>query len=42
MNKSMQIIESKDDLIKPFVGLSIKEIKFNNVDFPEPEGPISE
>ena len=25
---------------KPDVGLSIKEIKFNKVDFPEPEGPI--
>jgi hypothetical protein len=30
------------NLIDPFVGLSIKEIRFNNVDLPEPEGPIKE
>ena len=28
--------------IEPFEGLSIKDSKFNNVDFPEPEGPTSE
>ena len=28
--------------IKPDVGLSINDSKFNNVDFPEPEGPIIE
>jgi len=26
----------------PEVGLSIKEIKFKRVDFPEPEGPTNE
>ena len=26
----------------PLLGLSINEIKFNKVDFPEPDGPVIE
>ena len=29
-------------VIDPDDGLSINEIKFNNVDFPDPDGPIKE
>ena len=28
--------------IKPLDGLSIKDIRLSNVDFPEPEGPVKE
>ena len=30
------------NLIEPMDGLSINEIKFNKVDFPEPDGPTKE
>ena len=38
----MKLTELLLNLIDPRVGLSIKEIKFNNVDFPDPDGPIKE
>jgi len=29
------------NLIEPSEGLSIKDIKLSNVDFPDPEGPLT-
>ena len=47
LNKSFSLLLLKSicfflNLINPDEGLSIKDIRFNNVDLPEPEGPITE
>ena len=44
LNRYSDLASGKIELnfIEPEVGLSIKEIKFNNVDFPDPDGPINE
>ena len=46
LNKSFFLLLSKLtifslNLIDPRLGLSIKDIKLSNVDFPDPDGPIN-
>ena len=36
----MKLTISSLNLIDPWLGLSIKDIKLSNVDFPYPDGPI--
>ena len=36
-----KLTKSSLNLIDPSVGLSIKDIKLSNVDFPDPDGPIN-
>ena len=36
-----KLTKSSLNLIDPRVGLSTKDIKLSNVDFPDPEGPIN-